>query len=257
MNISRNPDSQRGPQLARRAKATAEGIRTLARPRRDVDASASEPRSTRSSSPTAESTFSGSRIAQIVATTKTAKPNRSDHSGPMSESAPAIGAETVAPTVPASDTRPLARTSVKDSGRRRGTAAALVTPYALEETRTPSAAANSQGESPVTDVASAQQRKARIDIVAPIAHRRPWANRSRNGPISGATIAKGSIVSPRKSATWPRASPEGTWKNSEPASEIATAVSPAALKKCIWISRDSPDSPAPSASDARVACWTV
>ena len=69
-------------------------------------------------------------------------------------------------------------------------------------------------------------------IVEPIAHRRPWENRSRNGPISGATIAKGSIVSPRNSATWPRASPEGTWKNSDPASEIATAASPAVLKKC-------------------------
>ncbi len=37
--------------------------------------------------------------------------------------------------------------------------------------------------------------------VAPMAQRRPWLNLSRKGPISGATIAKGSIVSPRKSAT--------------------------------------------------------
>ena len=66
-------------------------------------------------------------------------------------------------------------------------------------------------------------------------------------------MANGSIVSPRNSATCPRASPEGTWKNSEPASEIATAESPAVLKKCIWISRDRPDSPAPSASEARRA----
>ena len=49
-------------------------------------------------------------------------------------------------------------------------------------------------------------------------------------------------MSPRKSATWPRASPDGTWKNRLPASEIATAASPAVLKTCIWISRDSPDS---------------
>ena len=92
--------------------------------------------------------------------------------------------------------------------------------------------------------------------MAPMAQRRPWLNRSRNGPISGATTAKGSIVRPRNSATWPRASPEGTWKNSEPASEIATAASPAVLKKCIWISRESPDSPAPSASAARLA-WVM
>ena len=62
-------------------------------------------------------------------------------------------------------------------------------------------------------------------------------------------------MSPRKSATWPRASPDGTWKNRLPASEIATAASPAVLKTCIWISRDSPDSAAPCASDARRA-WT-
>ena len=91
----------------------------------------------------------------------------------------------------------------------------------------------------------------------PIAQRRPWLNRSRNGPISGATIANGSIVSPRKSATWPRASPVGTWKNSVPASEIATAASPAVLNACISISRDSPESPAPSARVARRAWWTV
>ena len=39
----------------------------------------------------------------------------------------------------------------------------------------------------------------------------------------------------------------GTWKNRVPASEIATAASPAVLKACISISRDSPESPAPSA----------
>ena len=78
--------------------------------------------------------------------------------------------------------------------------------------------------------ASAQQRKARTAIVAPIAQRRPCANRSRNGPISGATIANGSIVSPRNSATWSRASPDGTWKNRLPASEIATAASPGGVE---------------------------
>ncbi len=42
-------------------------------------------------------------------------------------------------------------------------------------------------------------------------------------------------------------------KKRVPASEIATAASPAVLKKCIWISRESPDSPAPWASAARFA----
>ncbi len=132
-----------------------------------------------------------------------------------------------------------------------------MTPYALDETSTPSAAAKTSAEPLSIDDASAQHRNARIAIVAPIAQRRPCANRSRNGPISGATIANGSIVSPRNSATWSRASPDGTWKNSEPASEIATAASPAVLKTCIWISRDSPDSPAPSASEACLALSTV
>jgi hypothetical protein len=161
------------------------------------------------------------------------------------------------PTMPDIETRPLALTRVKVSGRSRGTAAARVTPYALDATSTPSAAGNSHTDSVTTAPASTQQRKALIAMVPPIAHRRPCAKRSRNGPISGATIANGSMVRPRKSATWPRASPEGTWKKSVPASEIATAASPAVLNECIWISRDSPDSPAPWASAARRAVRIV
>ena len=155
--------------------------------------------------------------------------------------------------MPASEMRPLALTRVRLSGRRRGTAAARVTPYALDDTRQPSASGNSHVDSVITAVARPQTRKARIAIVAPIAQRRPWLNRSRNGPSSGATIANGSIVRPRNSATWPRASPVGTWKNSVPAREIATAASPAVLKACISISRDSPDRSAPSALAARRA----
>ena len=204
-------------------------------------------------SPTLESTLSGSRIASTVATTKTAKPKRSDHSGPSADSPAAIGAATAAPTTPARPVRALALTSGRCSGVSRGTAAARVTAYAFDDTSTPRAAGNSHCESVITAVPSTQQRNARIDIVAPMAHRRPWLNRSRNGPISGATIANGSIVRPRNSATWLRASPVGTWKNSVPAREIATAVSPAALHAWSPISRDSPDSPAPSARAARLA----
>lgn len=47
--------------------------------------------------------------------------------------------------------------------------------------------------------------------------------------MSGATTANGSIVIPRNNAIWLRASPLGTWKNKVPASEIASAASPAAL----------------------------
>ena len=92
--------------------------------------------------------------------------------------------------------------------------------------------------------------------MVPIAHRRPWLNRSRNGPSRGATTANGSIVIPRKSATWPRASP-GWAKNRVPASAMATAASPAALNACSSIRRNSPESPAPSACEARRAWRTV
>jgi hypothetical protein len=68
--------------------------------------------------------------------------------------------------------------------------------------------------------------------VAPIAQRLPWLNLSRNGPISGATIANGSIVRPRNRATWPRASLVAPAKKTVVASEMATAASPAALAEC-------------------------
>ena len=48
--------------------------------------------------------------------------------------------------MPDSDTRPLALTRVKSRGSSRGTAAARVTPYALDETSTPSAAAKTSAE---------------------------------------------------------------------------------------------------------------
>ena len=114
--------------------------------------------------------------------------------------------------------------------------AARATPYALEETSTPSAVGNIASDCEATASAISQHRNARSAIVAPIAHRRPWLNRSRNGPIRGATIANGSIVRPRNSATCPRASP-GWAKNRVPAREMATAASPAALNACSSISR--------------------
>jgi hypothetical protein len=123
----------------------------------------------------------------------------------------------------------------------------------LEPTRTPSAAGNSHSESLSTDPASAQTRKARAAIVAAIAHRRPWLNRSSTGPINGATIAKGSRVRPRNSEIWPRASPVGIWKNSVPASEIATAASAAAFRAPSSMRRFSPLVSAPSAAAARRA----
>ncbi len=65
--------------------------------------------------------------------------------------------------------------------------------------------------------------------------------------------ANGSMVRARKSETWPRASPVGTWKNRVPASEIATAASAAALSAPSSIRRASPLLSAPSAAAARRA----
>ena len=72
MNIMRKPLSQRGPQLALRANATALGIRRRFRVR-DRGPALGPGRRTSCSSPALESTRSGSRIAQIVASTKSTK----------------------------------------------------------------------------------------------------------------------------------------------------------------------------------------
>ena len=158
--------------------------------------------------------------------------------------------------MPASDIRELALTRVTPSGRSR-MAEARVTPYAFGGHE----AGEGGGEQPHgvggNGLASAQHPNARTAIAAPIAQRRPRSNRSRNGPMSGATTAKGNIVTARNSAICPRASPLGTVKNRVPASETARAASPAALNACSSISRASPDSPAPLACEARRATWTA
>jgi hypothetical protein len=75
--------------------------------------------------------------------------------------------------------------------------------------------------------------------------------------MSGATIANGSIVIPRNSATWPRASSLGAVKNKVPASDTVNAASPAALKAFSSSSLESPDSPAPEEVEARRAMRSV
>lgn len=103
--------------------------------------------------------------------------------------------------MPVSEMRELALTRVWPAGSRGGTAAALVTPYALPATSTPRAAGYSTVEPVLIAPASTQQQNARIAIVEPIAQRRPCRKRSRKGPINGATTANGSMVRPRKVAT--------------------------------------------------------
>ena len=242
MNIVRNPDSSRGPQLARSAKATAAGHCRSAGVAPAVGAVAAAAADAllalRWSRPAA-----GSRIARIGGHRRRPRTrSAATTAARTSRPAPASGAETATPTTPASEIRALALTRVRPSRQQPGYGGGAGHAVRLgrdEHARAPPGTARPSRRP--TASASTQHRKARSAMVAPIAQRRPWLNRSRNGPISGATIANGSIVRPRNSATWPRASPVGTWKNRVPASEIATAASPAALKACSSISRDSPD----------------
>ena len=134
------------------------------------------------------------------------RPLRAGERGQHGQRAP----RSPAPAMPASEIRELAFTRPEagrtDAGarRRRGSRR---TPWTRRAR--PARRGTAPRELPVTSPASTQHRKARIAIVLPSAHRRPWLKRSSTGPISGATIANGSIVSPRKSATWPRASSVG------------------------------------------------
>ena len=95
----------------------------------------------------------------------------------------------------------------------------------------------------------------------PWSRRSPSAGRARTGRGTGRSAAPRSRTaasSARGTARPGRAPPRtAPAKNRLPASEIATAASPAVLKTCIWISRCRPDSPAPSASEARLAWTTV
>ncbi len=75
-----------------------------------------------------------------VPTTKTTKAPYSGQDGPSPCSAAPAGAAAPVASKPASVTRELALTSEMRCGRSLGTTADLTTPYALDATRTPSAA---------------------------------------------------------------------------------------------------------------------
>jgi hypothetical protein len=178
------------------------------------------------------------------------KARRSDHSGPIHESAPARAPPSVMPIIPTMLIREFARTSDIEGGRRRGAAAARATAYDREATSAPRAAGKSQALSSTSAPASTQARKARTATVVPMAQRRPWRKRSRIGPMSGARTTKGAIVSSRKRATWPRASSTGIAKT-VPASETVSAASPAIVTPCSSTKRANPEESAPSARAKR------
>src|SRR5215217_526634 len=103
----------------------------------------------------------------MVAPAKTTNAYRSVHCEPKVDAGPAIGADTAAPTTPASEIRLFAFTRLRSGGSRRGTVAARVTPYALEVTRQPSAVGYISTDCDATASAIIHTRKARIAIVAP------------------------------------------------------------------------------------------
>ena len=123
MNIVKNPDSQRGPQLARSANATAAGMRVLGRRpvavasgRSSRSAPALPRRGWRRPAPAAGSPRSWRgrrRRSRSAVTTPVRRSTRGSRSAPRS----------LAPTMPASETRALALTRVsvgrQQSGDRR------------------------------------------------------------------------------------------------------------------------------------------
>src|SRR5450631_501753 len=67
--------------------------------------------------------------------------------------------------------------------------------------------------------------------------RRPPRRRSRAGPITGATTAKGAMVTSRYSSTDPRAPLLGFAKKIDPARETATHASAHIVTACVRMSR--------------------
>lgn len=184
-------------------------------------------------------------------TMNTAKAPYSGHLAPSACSPAPAGAAAPVASSPARVTRELAFTSEIRGGSSLGTTAERTTPYALEDTSTPSAAGYSSRPPVATAVAIVSASSARASIAAAIAARRPCGTRSSSGPITGARIAKGAIVTARYSATRPRASPVGTEKKTVEASATVMSMSPAELTACSSMSLPRPDSPAPSAWVAR------
>ncbi|CAO0837095.1 hypothetical protein SMICM17S_08035 [Streptomyces microflavus] len=94
-------------------------------------------------------------------------------------------------------TRELALTRENLGGSSRGTTALRTTPYAFEETRTPSAAGYSSRPPVATAPDMVIASRARASIAPAIAARRPCGSRSSSGPITGASRVKGAMVMAR------------------------------------------------------------
>src|SRR4051812_36488816 len=102
-------------------------------------------------------------------------------------------------------------------------------------TSTAKASAKSSNECRLSIISTHSTARAAADPI--IIVRRPPSRRSRNGPMSGARTANGAIVRSRYSATRARAASGEIEKKREPASAMATRVSPAANSACARANR--------------------
>ena len=168
----------------------------------------------------------GMRHDTTAARAKTMVARPSTHSLPPKWSNRAPGAAAMKPMTPEiSDSLELASTSSSSECTTAGTNAERATWYDFASTSSTNASGNSRNE--CTSSIISRQMPERSAAEPMTIQRRPPLARSRAGPTSGATTAKGAMVSARYKKTSPRASPTSMEKNSVPARAMATRVSPA------------------------------
>ena len=166
----------------------------------------------------------------------------STQSAPVSLSTTAAGMPPIAPAAMLmSARREFAVTSAASSGTIAGTSALFATWCPLASTSTPNA--NGKSSSVLTFPAIRTHNPARPKHPALIKVRRPPRLRSRRGPMTGATSAKGATVSNRYSRTLGRAAPGEMLKNNVPARATVTHASPIMLTAWATASRPNGDSP--------------
>ncbi len=129
--------------------------------------------------------------------TNTANAPYSGQLGPIRCSPAPIGAAAPVASSPDSVTRELAFTREIRGGSSRGTTALRTTPYAFDDTSTPSAAGYSSSPPPATAPDIITASTARASIEPAIAARRPCGTRSSSGPTTGASSANGASVTAR------------------------------------------------------------
>ena len=170
--------------------------------------------------------------------------------GPASASPAPTGATTPPASTPTWASRALAVTRATAFSSAWGSSAERLMPCTRDSTISTNASGNSQKESASSTSAAAATRRSseaamRVNRSAP--------GRSITQPSSGPMTANGAMVISRYSATLPRASLEGTEKNSVLASAMATRVSPAVEAAWALARIRNAGPPAPKRSDTRVA----